>query len=307
MLGIYFLLILMIIVWSFSFIVVDIALDFAPPLTIALYRYVIASLSFLIIDLYLKIFHKSDFNEEKKDINDKFSRNDWIFLIVASFTGITLFFYAQYNAINLIGPSLPALFVCLLAPVIISFLALFIFDEKLSNIKIIGFIIASFGAFFLITGGNLGVFAPESALFLGYLLALMTPLLWAIYSISTKKIRKERSNFKILKYISYMGTIQLFIFVVLNEEFLIFISNLLNIVLILCSLYLGLGCYVLGFYIWQSSQKKIDSSKVASFLYVEPFITLAFAFLLQRSGIIFLWNILGGIIVLVAVLIINYK
>jgi len=64
---------------------------------------------------------------------------------------------------------------------------------------------------------------------------------------------------------------------------------------------------VLGYYIWQNSQKLLKSSKVASFLYIEPFLTLIFSFLLQRSETILLWNIIGGVIVLIAVLIINYK
>ncbi|MHA1986105.1 MAG: EamA family transporter, partial [Promethearchaeota archaeon] len=45
----------MIIMWSFSFVVVDIALEFIPPLSIAFYRFVIASFAFLIIDIYVKI------------------------------------------------------------------------------------------------------------------------------------------------------------------------------------------------------------------------------------------------------------
>ena len=99
----------------------------------------------------------------------------------------------------------------------------------------------------------------------------------------------------------------MFIFVLINGEITIFIENFFNISLFLSALYLGLGCYVLGYYIWQNSQQKLLSSKVASFLYIEPFLTLLFSILLHRSETIVLWNIIGGIIVLIAVLIINYK
>ncbi|MBA7629425.1 hypothetical protein ES703_36924 [subsurface metagenome] len=88
---------------------------------------------------------------------------------------------------------------------------------------------------------------------------------------------------------------------------MIFINNFSNFLLFICAIYLGLGCYVLGYFIWQNSQKILKSSNVASFLYIEPFLTLIFSLLLQRSETIVLVNILGGIIVLVAVLIINYK
>lgn len=297
----------MIVIWGFSFILVDIAVETISPLSIALYRFIVASLSFVIIDIYTKFQKNSKNNKNVMDNHMKFNKNDWILIIIASFAGISLFFFAQYTAISLIGPSLPALFVCLLAPVIITLFALVFFNEKLTNLKIIGFIIASIGGFFLVTGGNLGNLTPKSPNFIGYILALSTPLLWAIYATVTKKITKEKSNLKLLKYTAYLGTIELFIFVIIYGELESFISNLFNIMILLCALYLGIGCYVIGYYIWQNSQKNLNSSKVASFLYIEPFLTLLFSFLLQRSEVIVLWNIIGGIIVLIAVIIINFE
>jgi len=308
MLLVYLELIFMIIMWGFSFVVIDIAIVFIPPLSIAFYRFIIASFTFLIIDIYLKVRkNKEPIDNNKSDKPPKFLKNDWILMILASFTGISFFFLAQYTAIQIIGPSLPALFVCLLAPIVITILALIFFNEKLNTLKIIGFLVASIGGFLLITGGNLSIFTSESPNFIGYLFALITPLLWAIYSTATKEINQTNSNFKMLKYIAYLGTIELFVFVLLNNELLIFITNFFNIIVLLSALYTGIGCYILGYYIWQNSQIKLKSSKAASFLYIEPFITLLFSFLFKRSEIIMFWNILGGIIVLIAVLIINYK
>ncbi|MHA2038903.1 MAG: DMT family transporter [Promethearchaeota archaeon] len=300
--------IFMIIMWSFSFVIVDIAVEFISPLSFALYRFVIASFAFLIIDLCIKIRKNNETTINKNNTESlKFFRNDWILLILASFTGISFFFLAQYSAIQIIGPSLPALFVCLLAPVGITILALIFFNEKLTILKVIGFLVATIGGFLLITGGNLANLTPQSPNFIGYLFALITPFLWAIYSIATKKIIQKKSNIKTLKYIAYLGTVELFVFVLLNNEFSLFITNFLNGFVLLSALYTGIGCYILGYYIWQNSQLKLKSSKAASFLYVEPFITLLFSFLLKRSETILIWNIVGGIIVLIGVLIINYK
>jgi len=308
MLRIYFELIFMVIVWGFSFVVVDIAVEFIPPLSIALYRFIIASCTFLIIDIYLKIKKKDSIPiRDEGNKKQKFSRNGWILIILSSFTGVSLFFFAQYSAIEIIGPSLPALFVCLITPVIITILALFFFSEKLNNFKIIGFVIATIGGFLLVTGGDFATITPESPNFLGYLFALITPVLWAIYSTSTKKLSQSNSSNTINKYIAYIGTLELFLFILLNGELMVFINNFLNIQLFICALYLGFVCYVLGYFIWQNSQKILKSSKVASFLYIEPFLTLLFSLLLLRSETIVLWNIIGGIIVLVAVLIINFE
>lgn len=301
-------LIFMVIIWSFSFVIVDIAVEFIPPLSIALYRFLIASCTFLIIDLYIKLYKKKRVIEKNDEMKPKkFSQNDWLLIVLASFTGVSLFFLAQYSAIEIIGPSLPALFVCLITPVIITILAILFFKEKLNKLKIIGFIIATIGGFLLVTGGNISTLTPESGNFLGYLFALMTPLLWAVYSTATKQISKSRSSMSINKYVAYIGTVELTLFVLINGEFGIFIENFMNVSLFLCALYLGFGCYVVGYFIWQNSQKELKSSKVASFLYIEPFLTLLFSLLLQRSETIVLWNIVGGIIVLIAVLVINYK
>ncbi len=300
----------MVFLWGFSFVIVDIALEFIPPLSIALYRFIVASIGFILIDLYLKLI-KKDKNNEKTTLKEdqKFAKQDWIIIFFASLTGASVFFLAQYNAIQLIGPSLPALFVCLLVPVIIAILSLILYDEKLNKIKIIGFIIATLGAFLLITGGDLANLTPQSQSFVGYIWALLTPILWATYSIITKKVSMSKKNteLKLIKYICYLGCIELFIFVVINGELIIFFENFLNITLFLCGIYLGIGCYIIGYYIWQKSQSDLKSSNVASFLYIEPFLTLLLSFIFQRSETIVLWNILGGVIVLIAVLIINYK
>jgi len=308
MLKIYGSLTLMIIMWSFSFIIVDIGIEFITPLSLAFYRFIIASAAFAIIDLFvfLKRRHYSDISNKKKE-NFSFNKESLLSLIVASLSGISLFFLSQYLAIELIGPSLPALFVCLLAPIIISVFALIFFNERLTKMKILGIIIATVGSFFLITGGNIANILPSSPNFVGNILALITPLLWAIYSTISKYLIKKSSSIKINKYISYFGLIELFLFVLISNEIGSFFLNFTNIIVFFCALYLGLGSYVIGYYIWQYSQTKLNSLKVASFLYVEPFLTLIFSFLLSRNEVIVFGNIIGGFIVLIAVIIINYE
>ncbi|MHA1932938.1 MAG: EamA family transporter, partial [Promethearchaeota archaeon] len=94
----YFELIFMIVMWSFSFVIVDIAVEFIPPLSIAFYRFIIASFTFLIIDIYLKLRkNKKSVDKEKNEEYSKFQRNDWILITLASFTGISIFFLAQYT------------------------------------------------------------------------------------------------------------------------------------------------------------------------------------------------------------------
>lgn len=308
---VYVSLILMILFWGLSFIVVHIAVEYIPPLSIALYRLLVASISFFIIDIYLKLSKKRKRTRfQINEMNSKPSLNFWILILLASFSGISLYLFFLYSAVELIGPSIPALYDCLVSPVIIAVFSLIFFREKVNKLKILGFVITSIGSYFLITGGDITKFTPESPVFLGYIFILLTPLLWATYSTVIKKLEKShesQSDFKILKFITYFGCLELFIFVVISNQLYIFLTNFLNIVVLLCGVYLGLICFVFGYYTWNYSQKKLQSSKVASFLYIGPFITLIFSFIFQRTETIFLLNIVGAIIVLIGVVIINYK
>ena len=311
MLFIYFLLFVMIFFWGFSFIVVDIAMDFVTPLSIALYRLIIAAISMVLIDLYFRKKKSKNLSLiSEKVINKGSKRNYWIYIVLASLAGVSVYLLVIYSAISLIGPSLPVLVDCLINPILITLLSLVIFKEKLSKNKVVGFIIASFGAFLLITGGNIRVLQPNSPNFLGYILALLAPLMWSFYTIAIKKVKQfdsSRTDFQNLKNISIFGCIEFFILVIITGQLSIFLNNLFNIIVFLCALYLGLGAFVIGYYIWSYSLKKLRSSSVASFLYLQPFITLILSIIFQRNDVIGLWNIIGGLIVMVALVIINYK
>jgi len=311
MLRTYFLLFVIIFFCGFSFIVVDIAMDFVTPLSIALYRLIIAAVSMIIIDFYLrKKNNKKTALVFDQTINKESERNYWLYIVLASFAGVSFYLIIIYSAISLIGPSLPVLVDCLINPILITLLSLVIFKEKLNKNKVIGFIIASFGAYLLITGGNIGVLEPNSPNFLGYILALLAPLMWSFYTIAIKKVKQfdsSRTDFQNLKNISIFGVIEFFILIIIAGQLNIFLNNLLNIIVFLCALYLGLGAFVIGYYIWSYSLKKLRSSSVASFLYLQPFITLILSIIFQRNDVIGLWNIIGGLIVMVALVIINYK
>jgi len=311
MLRTYFLLFVMIFFWGFSFIVVDIAMDFVTPLSIALYRLIIAAVSMIMIDLFLKMKNnKKNTLTFDKNINNGSKKYYWLYIVLASLAGVSLYLLIIYSAISLIGPSLPVLVDCLINPILITLLSLVIFKEKLSKNKVVGFIIASFGAFLLITGGNIGVLQPNSPNFLGYILALLAPLMWSFYTIAIKKVKQfdsSRTDFQNLKNISVFGVIEFLILVIIAGQLNIFLNNFLNIIVFLCALYLGLGAFVIGYYIWSYSLKKLRSSSVASFLYLQPFITLILSIIFQRNDVIGLWNIIGGLVVMVALVIINYK
>ncbi|GAG54273.1 unnamed protein product [marine sediment metagenome] len=121
----------MIFFWGFSFIVVDIAMDFVTPLSIALYRLLIAAISMILIDIYLRKKNSKDDTLTSDNIsNNESERNYWLYIILASLAGVSVYLIVIYSAISLIGPSLPVLVDCLINPILITLLSLIIFKEN---------------------------------------------------------------------------------------------------------------------------------------------------------------------------------
>jgi len=72
----------MIFFWGFSFIVVDIAMDFVTPLSIALYRLIIAAVSMIMIDLFLKMKNnKKNTLTFDKNINNGSKKYYWLYIV----------------------------------------------------------------------------------------------------------------------------------------------------------------------------------------------------------------------------------
>jgi len=310
----YVLLGILIVFWSFSFIIVDNLINYLTPITIAFYRFIIASFALLLITFFEKIWKKKNSsmkndqeiskNNEEIINNLNLKKKDYVLILACSFLGGSLFYIVQYNAIELIGPSTSALLVCLLSPIFIMILSIIFYKEKLNYLKIIGFILATIGTLILMTRGDINNLNLFSQNLFGNLLGIGQPIIWAAYSILLKKLTKKLTPAQTMRYVIYIGTIELFLFVIFLGELPIFFENFLNPIVILNVAYLAIIASVIGGILWASSMKKLEASKVASFLYAEPFLTLLFSFVLGIEQDI-LVPLFGGILILIAVIIIS--
>ncbi len=178
-----FLMLILIILWGSSFVVVKIALNEGlTPIAIATFRFLIAGGLFLTALLFKK--------NRKRNYRLLVEGKDAPTLLFLALTGITLFFTAQYTGIQMAGASIAAILVCLLSPIIIAVLSARIFKECLTKKQILGIGIAAVGTFIVITGGTLS-FSGNGEFFLGSLILLSTPVLWATYSLLGKKIMEN--------------------------------------------------------------------------------------------------------------------
>jgi len=262
-----FLMVILIFFWGSSFVIVKIALrEGLTPISIATFRFLIAGGLFLVA-LFIKKNTEQDYRllVKKKDAPT---------LLLLALTGTTFFFTAQYTGVQMAGASIAAIFVCLLAPIFIAVLSANIFKEYLMNRQIFGIGLAAAGAFIVITGGTLSV-SNNREFLLGSLILLLTPVLWATYSLLGKKIMERYNPFLVVAYVTMLGGLCLIPFAwAENSLHQIFTMSLYSWLAIL---FLSLTCSLVGYYIWFYVLKQVGAAVTSSFLFAEPLVTVLFA------------------------------
>jgi len=259
----------LILFWGSSFVVVKIALkEGLTPISIATFRFLIAGGLFLIMILIEK--------KIRRNYKLLVKKKDFPTLLFLALTGVTFFFTAQYTGIQIAGASIAAILVCLLSPVLITLLSTIIFKEHLVKKQVFGIGIAALGTVIVVTGGTIS-FPGDREFFLGSLILLCTPVLWATYSLVGKKIMDRYSPFLVVAYVNVLGGLCLIPFSLIENSFCqIFTMSSYSWLAIL---FLAVTCSLLGYYIWFYVMKHVGAAITSSFLFAEPLVTVLFAFM----------------------------
>ncbi len=302
----YLALTLTILIWGGSFIIINQLVMFATPLTVGTWRGIFSSTFFLCLQLFAKKQGRGGGKREYANMDlPRDQRRFSLYVVLAGLCGIGFFFPVQYIAIELVGPSIPALIMCLGSPIFMVGIAVIFLGEKITWMKGLGFILASFGAFLIITGGDLTALSPRSGDFLGNVLVLLTPVLWSLFSIFSKKAQEIGPSLKSTAFATHTGTMMLLCFSLLSQDVLNWGSAMLHPEFYVGILYISLGCSVYGYYAWSLAISKLPTGNVGSFLYVEPFITVLLAWVIL-DHLISPYTFLGGGIVLLSLILITF-
>jgi drug/metabolite transporter (DMT)-like permease len=291
-----FLMLTLILFWGSSFVVVKIALEEGlTPITIATFRFLVAGGLFIIAALIEK--------RRKRDYRLLVKKKDFPAVLLLALTGVTFFFIAQYTGIHMAGATIAAILVCLLSPVLITVFSHIMLKEQLGKRRVFGIGIAAIGTFIAIVSGTLNV-SGEPTFFLGSLILLSTPILWAIYSLLGKKIMDRYSPFLVVAYVNALGGLCL-IPPSLAERSFYQISKI-SLDGWLAILYLAVTCSFVGYYIWLYVVKKAGAGITSSFLFAEPLVTVSFATLFVGEKLSML-ILVGGCLMFIGVYLVTRK
>jgi drug/metabolite transporter (DMT)-like permease len=278
-------------IWSGNFIIARGLINDIPPVTLAFYRWLSATV--IILPFAWKYFLP-----EFKIIKERF-----LYFLLAAATGVSIFNTLVYIAGHYSTAINMALLGTCTSPIISVTLARIFLNEKITSFRVAGMIICIAGILILLSRGsfeNLRTFRFSQ----GDWWILAASFSFAVYNTSVKKKPAAMNPTNFLFSVFLTGTILLipFYFMELNNKggFVINLSNLSSV------LYLGVGASVICFLLWNRAIASLGSGRTSLFGNLIPvFSSIEAVFLLNEK--ITSIHLISFILVVAGLIIANLK
>lgn len=270
------------VVWGVAFVATKNMLGDYSPLEILLMRFVIGyGMLWVLYPHPLKVKKKST----------------ELYLFLAGFTGVTLYFICENTALSYTYASSVSLLVSA-APLFTGLLALiFLKKERMTKSFVIGFVCAMIGIGLIgYNGANVLQLNP-----IGDLLALGSAIFWAVYSIFTMKAEEEGLNtLGTTRRIFFYGIltalpVQLFTGGGIELAPLAKTTNWVSLLL------LAVFASALGYVAWNKAMVILGTVRASAYIYFIPAVTMVASWIVLKENITWIMAvgavlILGGLI-----------
>ena len=278
------------IIWSGNFIVARGVNKQIPPVSLAFFRWLTAT-------LLLFPFAISSLKADYKVIRENF-----LYLFWTALSGITLFNTFVYiaghysEAVNL------ALIGTTSSPIFALFLAAIFLKERISVLSITGMLTCLAGILFLLSKGN---FERLVALRFseGDWWILLAALCFAIYNTLVKKKPAELKPLSFLSITFVLGTMVLLPFYVMEANTT---PTHWNIELGAIILYLGLGTSIISFLCWNAAIARLGSARTALFGNLIPLFSTLEAVLILNEEITWV-HFVSGLLIICGLVLANLR
>jgi drug/metabolite transporter (DMT)-like permease len=229
-------------------------------------------------------------------------RDSWAALALMGFVGVFVHHMIQSHALTLTS-AVHTGWLIGLTPLWSALLSAYALKERFGPVKIAGLALGFLGAALVVTRGQLGPAILALPSTRGDLLILISTLNWAVYTVLGHPVLRRLGPARATTGALFLGWLMLaplFLYTAGWREYARLSAHGWIAVL-----FLGIACSGLGYLFWYGALEKIEASRVAAFLYLEPLVTLgaAVALLGERAG---LTTAVGGLLVLVGVALVQY-
>ncbi|MDQ0225355.1 DMT family transporter [Metabacillus niabensis] len=256
--------IITIIIWGTTYISTKILLNGFSPIEILFFRFVIGIIALKMIYPYrLKFMDK---------------QHELLFAC-AGLCGVTLYYLLENIALTFTLASNVGVISAIVPFFTAILIYLFLKNEPLRMNFFIGFIVALLGIFLISFNGSTNFQLNP----VGDLLAVAATLIWAIYSVLTRKISSYGYNtIQATRRVFFYGILfmipALFLF-----DFKLDLERFVQPVYLFNLLFLGLGASALCFVSWNFAIKKLGAIKTSIYIYLVPIITVITAMIVLHE------------------------
>ncbi|MDP4145823.1 MAG: DMT family transporter [Bacillota bacterium] len=266
-------------IWGTTFAATKILLKAFTPEEILFYRFLIACL--ILVFVYPKRHGFLGIKEE-------------LLFFALGLTGVTLYFFMENLAlqytlatnVGLISSSVP-IFTALIAHFSTR-------DEKFSVDLIFGFIAAMAGIFIIIYNGRVLKLNPS-----GDILAVMSAVVFAIYSVLLKKVDSKYKQAFVVKKTFFYGFICIIPITLVSGLKLQKLAYI-NYNIVFNILFLAVCASVMCFIMWNKAVSVIGAVRTSNYIYFVPLITMAASVIVLKEQVN-ATMIIGGILIFVGV------
>lgn len=268
-----------IVIWGTTFVATKVLLRELSPSEIMISRLIIALLIMVVI--YPKEIRILPLKEE-------------LLFCLLGITGISFYFFTENLALRYTSASNVS-FIISAIPIITAVIVHFTSkDEKISISLILGFIVAIIGITIIIFNGKIMKLNP-----LGDFLAILSAILFSIYSIVVKNVNIKYSQLFVVRKTFFYGLVTALPFLIF-EGFSISTLSKFSVSVIVNILFLAVFGSVLGFIMWNKAVNTIGSIKTASYIYFIPLVTMITSIIILDEKINILM-ISGGLLIFIGV------
>lgn len=253
-----------IVIWGTTFISTKLLLEALSPVEILFFRFLIGYLILWIL----------------KPMRLQVNRKQELLFIGAGFCGVTLYFLLENIALTYTLASNVGVIIAIAPFFTAQFAYFFLKNEKPKPCFYIGFLCAIIGIFLISFNGAALKLNP-----LGDLLAILAAIVWAMYSILTRKLSEYKYHvIPMTRRIFFYGLL-LMMPALLFLDFDPCLSTFQNPVLLGNIIYLGFGASAICFVTWNCAVKILGAVKTSVYIYIVPVVTMVTSFLILKEPI----------------------
>jgi drug/metabolite transporter (DMT)-like permease len=269
-----------VIFWGISFVATKAALQAVSPVTLIFTRFFIGTLFLLLAARALP------------------PRDAWRELLVMGLVGVFIHQMLQAFALTMTTAVHTGWLIGVI-PIWSAILSALILKERFGWRKVLGIVGGFAGALLVISRGELNAGVLQLPSTKGDLLILLSTVNWAVYSIIGHRTIRRIGPTRATTGAFLAGVLMLAPFFIAQQGW----RELPRVTPAGWGaiLFLGIGCSGLGYLFWYGALERIEVSRVAALLYLEPLVTFATAVALLHEPVNAI-AVIGGLLVMLSVI-----